>query len=238
MTTKELHDEILRYCRENTNPVIVEKYRRYFKEGGYDAYGLAANMTTLKAKELIARPGMTLELALATAPLLLVSPKYEETSFAMVLVLQYSKTWTIGTFEAIETWFSMGINNWAHTDFLCGEILSLFFKRRIISMDSLSSWRTASNKYQRRAAVVGLIKPMKLSADFGPYLQFIDPMMTDPAREVHQGLGWFLREAWKKQPAPVEAFLLKWKDVSPRLIFQYATEKMTPDQKERFRKKR
>jgi hypothetical protein len=34
----------------------------------------------------------------------------------------------------------------------------------------------------------------------------------------------------------VEVFLLKWKDISARLIFQYATEKMTKENKERFRK--
>ena len=60
--------------------------------------------------------------------------------------------------------------------------------------------------------------------------------MMDKEREVHQGVGWFLREAWKIEPAPVEAFLLKYKDTAPRLIFQYATEKMTPEEKNRFRK--
>jgi len=59
---------------------------------------------------------------------------------------------------------------------------------------------------------------------------------VDPAREVHQGVGWFLREAWKIQPIPVEEFLLKYKDTAPRLIFQYATEKMKPEEKERFKK--
>jgi len=53
---------------------------------------------------------------------------------------------------------------------------------------------------------------------------------------VHQGVGWFLREAWKIRPKETESFLLKYKDTSPRLIFQYATEKMTPKQKLRFRR--
>jgi 3-methyladenine DNA glycosylase AlkD len=60
--------------------------------------------------------------------------------------------------------------------------------------------------------------------------------MLDQERVVQQGLGWFLREAWKRRPEVVEAFLLEWKDSAPRLIFQYATEKMTPENKARFRK--
>ena len=103
-------------------------------------------------------------------------------------------------------------------------------------MDSLKSWRKAINRFQRRAAVVGLIKPMKKASDFEPYFEFIEIMMMDNERVVHQGLGWFLREAWKKQSEPTEGFLLKWKDSAARLIFQYATEKMEPGQKLKFRK--
>jgi 3-methyladenine DNA glycosylase AlkD len=79
---------------------------------------------------------------------------------------------------------------------------------------------------------------LKVREDFGPLLEFIRPMMLDPERVVHQGLGWFLREAWKKQPKPVEAFLLEWKDTAPRLIFQYATEKMTAAARARFRREK
>ena len=62
--------------------------------------------------------------------------------------------------------------------------------------------------------------------------------MLDEDRFVQQGVGWFLREAWKKQPKPVEAFLLKWKDSAPRKIYQYATEKMTGEEKEKYRRQR
>jgi 3-methyladenine DNA glycosylase AlkD len=60
--------------------------------------------------------------------------------------------------------------------------------------------------------------------------------MLDKEREVHQGMGWFLREAWKKKPEVTEQFLFKWKDKSPRLIIQYATEKMQQEEKLKFRK--
>jgi 3-methyladenine DNA glycosylase AlkD len=68
------------------------------------------------------------------------------------------------------------------------------------------------------------------------YVYFIESLMMDKEREVHQGVGWFLREAWKIESALVEEFLLKYKDTAPRLIFQYATEKMTPEGKARFRR--
>jgi len=59
--------------------------------------------------------------------------------------------------------------------------------KKLMGMDSLKPWRKAANRFQRRAAVVGLIKPMKKAGDFKPYFDFIDPMMMDEERVVHQG---------------------------------------------------
>jgi 3-methyladenine DNA glycosylase AlkD len=235
MNPNDLFASIQTFGTQNENPAIVEKYARYFKEG-YDAYGLTHEQVKGKVSEILSIPGMTQELILETSLLLVTSPKYESTAIAIQLVLGFNKSWTAGTFDTVEQWFSVGITNWAQTDYICGELMNLFFKQVLINTKSIEPWRTAENKFQRRAAVVSLIKPMKLSADFSPWYHFIEPMMHDPAREVHQGLGWFLREMWKKQPAPAETFLLKYKETSPRLIFQYATEKMSSAEKDRFKR--
>ncbi len=235
MTPKDIFNNFQEFGQQHANPVIVEKYSRYFKEG-YDAFGLQQGLLDEKVKEILEMPGITQDLILDTSLLLVKSPKYEMTAFAIRLVQGFYKSWTISTFQTVEKWFSIGITNWAQTDFICGELMNLFFKKGLADLQSISSWRTAANKFQRRAAVVSLIKPMKISHDFKPFFDFIEPMMHDPEREVHQGLGWFLRETWKKQPGAAEAFLMKYKETSPRLIFQYACEKMTPEGKEKFRK--
>ncbi|MGE5454556.1 MAG: DNA alkylation repair protein, partial [Methylocystaceae bacterium] len=82
---------------------------------------------------------------------------------------------------------------------------------------------------------VGIIPQVKQTEDATIYLNFIRPLMMDNAREVQQGTGWMLRETWKQHPEQTEAFLLEYKDVSPRLIFQYATEKMCKEDKARFK---
>jgi 3-methyladenine DNA glycosylase AlkD len=81
-----------------------------------------------------------------------------------------------------------------------------------------------------------MLAVLKKEKDYAPLLDFLRPLMMDEEKVVRQGLGWFLREAWKLQREPVEAFLLVWKDRAPRLIYQYATEKMTPEEKARFRR--
>ncbi len=179
---------------------------------------------------------ITLKLVLSTAPLLLKSGKYEETSFALTLLKKFSSQFTKQTFAELEKWFQYGIINWAHSDSISLDVFPLFLTNKIVPLKSFASWRKSSNKYQRRCAAVTLIKLLKTTDNFQPFFKFLEPLMTDPAREVHQGVGWFLREAWKIHRTETEAFLLKWKDTSPRLIFQYATEKMTPKEKLRFKK--
>ncbi|MEI6884859.1 MAG: DNA alkylation repair protein [Bacteroidota bacterium] len=237
ISTKKIISDTDAFCKANADPEIVKKYSKYFKEG-FDAYGVGLGKINERVDEILAIPGMTNDKTHEICVLLVSSPKYEMTSIASVLLRMIKKQWDADTVLTLEKMFGAGINNWAHTDWICGELIPEMFKKKLMNMNTLKPWRKASNKFQRRAAVVGLIKPMKKSTDFKPYFDFIDPMMADGERVVHQGLGWFLREAWKKQPEPVEKFLLKWKDTAARLIFQYACEKMTTEQKLRFRKEK
>jgi 3-methyladenine DNA glycosylase AlkD len=128
---------------------------------------------------------------------------------------------------AYEKWYQLGITNWAHADTLGMMILPQFLLKNTLSLNEFNSWITSSYKFQRRCVPVTLIKVIKnnKTGNFSTYFHFIEPLMTDKEREVHQGVGWFLREALKIQPQPTEEFLLKWKDTSPRLIIQYATER-------------
>ena len=235
-TPTQLHSEILAFCRANANEELVKKYSRYFKEGGYDAWGVSYPLMQDKVKEIMARPGMSLEFTLQVCRLLIPGTKYEEPSFALMMVKAMKKQYTPETFREIGRWFDFGIRNWAHTDALCSEIISVFLLKKIVDYHEIGNWKLGRNKFQRRAVPVALIKLMKETKKVEEYLRFIEPLMMDKEREVHQGAGWFLREAWKIDPLPVEDFLLKYKETAARLIFQYATEKMTPAGKERFRR--
>ena len=237
-STDAIYSDILAFCRANENPALVQKYSRYFKEGGYDAYGVSYPLLQEKVKSILTEPGINLEFILQLSRLLVPGIKYEEPSFALMLVKSFKKQYTKATFEEIGHWFDIGIRNWAHTDALCSEILSVFLLKKLIPYGEMGSWMKGKNKFQRRAVPVSLIKLMKETGQVMEYVHFIEPLMMDPEREVHQGVGWFLREAWKLQPQPVEEFLLKYKDSAPRLIFQYATEKMKSEDKKRFRKEK
>jgi 3-methyladenine DNA glycosylase AlkD len=237
MRAKELCDEIKSYCRANANESVVKKYSRYFKEG-YDAYGLSREKLEEKVNSILSDKSVDMKLVLEASRKLIKSGKYEETSFAIRLLNEFSEQFTAATFKEVEKWFEIGIINWGHTDVICGMLISQFFEKNIISLEALSDWRKAKNKYQRRAVPVAMLELISATGDYALLFDFIEPLMTDNERVVHQGLGWFLREAWKIKKKQTETFLFKWKNDAARVIFQYATEKMTPEQKKRFKKEK
>lgn len=237
MKPKELCDDIRNFCRANADAAVIRKYSKYFKEG-YDAYGVPREKYEEKIESLLKDKRITQKLVLSASRELVKSGKYEETSFAIRLLSAFSGEFTIATFEEIAKWFEIGIINWGHTDAICGLLIPPFFEKDIISLENLSDWRTAKNKYQRRAVPVTMLALLKSTDDYAPLFDFIKPLMMDGERVVHQGLGWFLREAWKLRKKQTEVFLLKWKNDAARVIFQYATEKMTPEQKKRFKREK
>jgi len=232
-------NEIREFCVENADESLVKKYSRFFTEG-YDAYGLSMDAFMKKKDELIEKycPKLSLEDAMQLGEMLLASGKYEEASFALNFVVPYSDQYTLEVFQRVGGWLESGFRNWGHTDVFCGKVLALFFEKEIAHFTDMAEWRKSPSKWKRRAVPVAMIELLKGIKSAKPLLDFVDPMMMDEDRFAQQGIGWFLREAWKMQPELVEKFLLKWKNDAPRKIFQYATEKMSKEHKELFRRER
>jgi 3-methyladenine DNA glycosylase AlkD len=237
MTAQKIFREIRAFCIKNSDEKIVKKYARYFIEG-YNAYGLDSKLVESQRKLWFDKyqDALGFEGFLKLGDLLVKNGKYEEVFFAIWFVGRFQKEFSSQTLDRFHNWIKIGVKNWAHSDVLSDEILSPFLSNNIVSLEAFSNWRKSENKWHRRAVPVTIIKYLKNEPPIQGLLNFIDPLMMDEEKVVRQGLGWFLREAWKKYPQPVEKFLLKWKDKCGRLIVQYATEKMSPKEKERFRK--
>lgn len=235
---KEMLSEIAIALSAQGNEATVEKYKRYFKEG-YDSYGVPTEAFTSIKKELFAKYSAELDLDgfLALGDRLVKTGKYEEGSLAMYWLLPFKKQWTKATLEHIGCWLEDGgYRNWAHVDCLCSEVIYEFFKLKIITEQDILVWREAESLWKRRAVPVSFVQMLQLKLPAKPLVALVEPLMHDQAVMVQKGVGWFLREAWKREPTVVEKLLTKHRETAPRLIYQYATEKMTPEQKDCFRR--
>ena len=199
MKTNQLVQEIRSYCNANANPEQVQKSQRFFKDE-FVGYGLTAPQIHGKVKEMLKRGDIDLPTLLDAIPQLMESKQYEEISIALLLLDGHSKQFTPETFQIIGNWFAVSITNWAHADTLGMFTLPRFLDKKILEMTDFSSWLDSPFKFQRRCVPVTLIKHIKKNRQVMPSILFVERLMTDPEREVHQGMGWFLREAWKISP--------------------------------------
>lgn len=223
------------YLSAKADPQNVQKYQRYFKEG-YNVWG--AQQSDIAALCGMIRedyPSLSLEQLIELGTLLFQHGKYEMGSLAIMLVEQGKKEYDRSSFAGIKQWFDFGVNNWAHADYLCSKVNPVFLTRGIVKIDDFLPWRDSDSRWTRRAAPVSFIK-IKKETDPQILLSFVNPLMTDGERVVHQGTGWFLRELWKVHPHEVEDFLYLHRNSAARLIIRYATEKLSKEERLRFRK--
>jgi|WetSurMetagenome_2_1015567.scaffolds.fasta_scaffold16911_4 3-methyladenine DNA glycosylase AlkD len=238
MDVNKFYKEIKSFCEKNADPKLVIKYSRYFKEG-YDAYGIDSKILQVQYNKWIELYGKTISFSDAKklGDILYSSGKYEESALAMWFFREYKDEFKKKDVEVIKKWLDKYATNWANTDVLSWEIIKIFFQKKIIKYSDLKDWRDSKSIWTRRAVPVSIIKVLSDEKNH-TLVDFVSPLVGDTERPVHQGVGWFLREAWKKEPKTVEKFLLKIKDYAPRTIIQYATEKMSKEEKEKYKKKK
>lgn len=235
MDASLLFSEIRDFCLSNANVEVAKSSQRFFKEH-YDGYGLTAPQVHQKVKELLHKKELNQSIILSAMPMFLENGKYEEISLGLLLLNGFSKQFTRETFNEISTYFSKSIDNWAHADILGMFILPKFLLQNIVGLNDFDTWISSPYKFQRRCVPVTFIKPVKVKKEVSTYIDFVKTLMDDKEREVHQGMGWFLREAWKIEHKEVETFLFDRKETAPRLIVQYACEKMSAEEKKRFKR--
>lgn len=236
---KEKIKEIRAFCELNSDPKIIAKYSKYFKEG-FDGFGIDNKMYVNQIEFWVKEweDEMTLQNYLDLSDELVKNGKFEEKSLAIHFVKSKKAEYTEETFDRIAKWFELGLSDWATTDVLCMLVLPHFFIEPIIRFDKLKEWNTAQSEWQRRAVPVLFVELSKLKYNYknAEALSVIEPLMEDESEYVQKGLGTLLRELWKKQPDETEKFLYKWKDKCGRLIIRYATEKMDKEYRKKFRK--
>ncbi len=230
--------EIFRFCEQyffaHENPLYVSKYAHYFSEG-YDAFGLDEEELKKLRDDVLERFDPTVPELAELAVHFFATGKYEFGSLAILLLKKHRPRFDRSVYEGVKRCADNGVENWAHADLIAGKITPVFIELGIAGMDDFREWIASPSKWTRRiAAVTMLYQRNRVTAP--ELLEFVQPLMKDPERAVQQGAGWFLRELWKISPREVEDYLFLHKDTAPRLIIQYATEKMNKDRKKRFRK--
>jgi 3-methyladenine DNA glycosylase AlkD len=234
---QKIKRDIRNFLTKNADKAVIEKYARYFKEG-YDPYGVAPEKLSTRINEWfkICEEKLTTKQIVDLGEELMKSGKYEETSIAIRFIVRLRNYYNKSLFNTMGRWFEKYVKNWAHCDTACSEVLYSFIEDKIVDFKDLLKWADSSGRWRRRAVPVTMVKMVSKTENVAQALQASRKLILDPERVVHQGVGWLLSENWKKSPQKVEDFLCRWKDQAPRLIIQYATEKIDKKKRKKFRR--
>ena len=149
--------------------------------------------------------------------------------FAYRVRKQYDES----TFPIFESWLIKYVRDWSACDDFCSRAFGELLIQRPELFPKIISWTEREEFWVRRASAVVLIPAIRKNkyAEINP-LMISDLLMQDGHYLVLKGYGWMLKMLSQKEPEKVSEYLIKHKDIMPRISFRYAVEKMDKAQKE------
>jgi 3-methyladenine DNA glycosylase AlkD len=97
---------------------------------------------------------------------------------------------------------------WAYVDWICLKVLSPMLLREPTLRRHLPRWARDDDFWIRRSALLTVLPGVKHGAvPFSAFAVLAVPMLGEKEFFIRKAIGWVLREASKKNPAPVAAFL-------------------------------
>lgn len=137
--------------------------------------------------------------------------------------------------------WSSRIDNWAHSDTLCGIYARILEEKPGLVYPALKKWNSSPNPWLRRISIVSLLyysSQRKKVLPLPKVLSLVKPLIQDEHYYVQKGVGWTLREAGNVYPKETFAFLEKNIRALSAHAFSAATEKLSPRQKSRLKQLR
>jgi len=162
---------------------------------------------------------------LVLAEKLFKTTKMEEVTLALEILKHYYKSYSPELFFTFAKWTNY-LTNWAHTD-----DFSVHHIAKLLTLDEslfkeILKWTKSNNRWVRRASAVTFVEEARRGNKLKEVFTVCNKLMKDEDEMVQKGVGWVLKEASKKHPQEVVAFLLHWKPKTSRIILYTACEKM------------
>lgn len=137
--------------------------------------------------------------------------------------------------------WSTVIDNWAHSDSLCGSYSRIFEAAPHIHLKTYQKWNRHKNPWLRRISMISLMYYARLRERHPSFEQaqsFVRPHLNAKEYYVQKAVGWTLREMYNVYPEKTLALLdQNIKNISS-IAWVAASEKLKPAEKKKLLLKR
>lgn len=232
--TQIMHRKLIADLKAAADPVKAAFFPHFFKAGkGEYAEGDTFIGVTVPQVRSIIKEYQSMELE--DVEMLLESPLHEcRLAALLILVHQFKRADTSHKKEIAALYLRRTdrINNWDLVDCSARDILGAWTDEtdNVKLLDTLSH---SNDLWEQRMAIVATyhyIRKNELDHTF----RIAETLMHHKHDLIHKAVGWMLREAGKKDPERLDAFLLKHHREMPRTMLRYAIEKLNPQRKKAF----
>ncbi len=228
MITDQLRQEIQKY----DIPDNRINYQQFFKEKLAEPTGLRGgilkDISSRCFKEI--RKKSKDEVLKIGDELLAAGDRYFR-FFAFDWVSRFKGKYAKKDFARFERWLKTYVDDWGACDSLCTRPIGFIITQFPELSRRTKKWATSKNRWQRRAAAVSLIVPVRKGLLLKEVFRTADILLTDKDDMVQKGYGWMLKEAANKFPDEVFAYVMKNKADMPRTALRYAIEKYLEDKR-------
>jgi 3-methyladenine DNA glycosylase AlkD len=225
-----IHRELLAVCTEK----MREGQSRYFKE---QVKFLGCSLPQCNkiagewAKKLRAE-GCSYDGILLITEELLKSGTFEEGAVGLDLVSRYRKDFRESDFNIFESWLRNYVTNWAHADTIAPHIIGELLGKYPSLTESIFEWTKSDNRWVRRASAVTYVIHARHGKFHEAVFRTADALLGDEDEMVQKGVGWMLKCASQADESTVVSYLMKNSGRTSRLVLRYATEKVSPENRE------
>ena len=124
---------------------------------------------------------------------------------------------------------------WALVDGLAGDVLGTLVRRETDAVTPiLDRWASDDDFWIRRASLLAELRPIRHGADLDRFLSRAEPMLAEKEFFIRKAIGWVLREAGKRRPDEVAAWLAPRTDRASGVTMREAVKYLTPSDADRL----
>jgi 3-methyladenine DNA glycosylase AlkD len=213
--------------RAAASPERAEAEKRYLKS---DLRFLGATMWQIRAavKEIAGIDGLDHDALVALVEELWAQPVHERRMAAILVLARRGEILGVDDLALLERLVRES-RTWALVDGLAGDVLGALVGRDPDGLaPGLDRWATDADFWVRRASLLAELRPVRAGAPLDRFLGRAEPMLEETEFFIRKAIGWVLREAGKRRPTEVAAWLAPRTHIASGVTMREAVKYLPP----------